>query len=349
VEGATRSALESSRDVDLVVASMSPFESSAVAARLSDRLGVPWVADLRDPWALDEMIVFPSGIHRRLALRRMRRALESANAVVMNTPEATRRVSTAFRLRDTPVRTITNGFDAEDFSSPRPERTDGAFRIVHAGYLHTELGYEHRRRRRVRRLLGATAFDVDILTRSHVYLLEALSRLASAGGPPVELHLAGVLSAGDLDHARQQFVKVHGYLSHRETVELIRSADLLFLPMHDLPAGVRAGIVPGKTYEYLAAGRPILAAVPDGDARDLLTEAGNAYLCRPKDLDAMVEAISTELARRREAPKPREPDARVVERYERRRLTAQLAELFDDLLGQGGAEPATSLATADGP
>ena len=53
----------------------------------------------------------------------------------------------------------------------------------------------------------------------------------------------------------------------------MRSADLLFLPMHDLPPGARAGLIPYKTYEYLAAGRPILAAVPDGDVRDMLARS----------------------------------------------------------------------------
>jgi glycosyltransferase involved in cell wall biosynthesis len=143
-----------------------------------------------------------------------------------------------------------------------------------------------------------------------------------------------MLSAGDLDRARARFVTVHGYLGHTDTVALIRSADLLFLPMHDLAPGARASIVPGKTYEYLAAGRPILGAVPDGDARDLLTEAGNAYLCRPRDVDAMVDAISTERARRRVGERPRSPVPKVVERFDRRRLTAQLAALFDDVLAR---------------
>ena len=71
----------------------------------------------------------------------------------------------------------------------------------------------------------------------------------------------------------------------------MRSADLLFLPMHDLPPGRAAGIVPYKTYEYLAAERPILAAVPDGDARDLL-RVPHATLCRPKDVEAMAAAIA---------------------------------------------------------
>ena len=41
----------------LIFATMSPFASGEAARRLSKRLGIPWVADLRDPWALDEMQV----------------------------------------------------------------------------------------------------------------------------------------------------------------------------------------------------------------------------------------------------------------------------------------------------
>ena len=112
-------------------------------ARAIDR---PWVADLGDPWALDEMMIYPSGLHRRLELRLMRRLLGTASAIVMSTPEAERRIRAAFpELEDKIVLTIPNGFDATEFLGEPPARTDGAFRIVHTGYLHTELGQLQRR------------------------------------------------------------------------------------------------------------------------------------------------------------------------------------------------------------
>ena len=123
-----------------------------------------------------------------------------------------------------------------------------------------------------------------------------------------------------------------GYLPHDQTLDLLRTADLLFLPMHDLPPGVRAGLVPGKTYEYLASGRPILAAVPDGDARDLLEEAGGAVLCRPADVDAMAAAIGKELERFRAGDPAGVPRPEVVARYEYRVLAARLAAVFDQVL-----------------
>ena len=103
--------------------------------------------------------------------------------------------------------------------------------------------------------------------------------------------------------------------------------------MHDLPAGHRATIVPGKTYEYLASGRPILAAVPNGDAHELLGEAATAHLCRPADTAAMADVIGDLVRRRAVGRTPTErPD--VVAPFERRLLTERLVATFDSVAGQ---------------
>lgn len=338
VDEAVRAGLVA-RQIDLVYASMSPFESADAAERIAGTLGLPWVADLRDPWALDEMTIYPSAVHRRLERRRMRRALSSASVIVMNTPEATRRLRQEFP--ELPAAwTVTNGFDADDFAGPAPARPKGGrLRIVHTGYLHTELGRSQRRARLARRALGGSLPGVDVLTRSHVVLLEALAMLAPDERNAFELHLAGVLSPVDLEGLDRSLVHVHGYLSHTASIELIRSADLLFLPMHDLPDGMRAGIVPGKTYEYLGSGREILAAVPEGDARDLLLEAGNALLCGPADASGMAQLLREALVRFRAGTLQQAPDPTVVARYERQVLARQLAGLFDRALATRGTAP----------
>ena len=103
--------------------------------------------------------------------------------------------------------------------------------------------------------------------------------------------------------------------------------------MQDLPPGRRATIVPQKTYEYVASGRPILAAVPDGDARDLLAEAGNARLCRPDDVSAMADLIGLEIDRWKSGTEPVPPRPDLVARCSADRLAADMADLFDELLG----------------
>lgn len=318
--------------VDLIYVSMSPYVSAEAVETLTKDLGIPWVADLRDPWALDEMVLYPSGFHRRQELRQMGRVLRSASAIVLSAPEAVVRVRRQFpELADKQVVSITNGFDAADFQRAVPDRSDSAFRIAHTGYLHTDLGRQQQQRRGLRRLVGGDVKGVNILTRSHVYLLQAIEQLTAQDpslASTIELHLAGVLSDSDQLFIPET-VRLSGYLSHNASIDLVRSADLLFLPMQNLPAGVRATIVPGKTYEYLAAGPPILAAVPEGDARDFLTEAGNAYICDPDDVGDMAAMLRQAIERWRAGDPVSSPPTEFLKRFERRQLTARLVEVFD--------------------
>jgi glycosyltransferase involved in cell wall biosynthesis len=337
VEQSVSTGLDAGGETDLIYIWMQPYASAEAGAELSRRLGKPWVADLGDPWALDEMMVYPSVLHRRRDLARMKAQLGTAAAIVMSTPEAVRRLIAEFpSLADRPVVAIPNGFAAADFEGPRPDGADGVFRIVHTGYLHTELGLQHRRSLALRRVLRGSVPGLDILTRSHVHLVDALNRLLETEPElreTVELHLAGVLTEADRTvAARCAVAKLHGYVTHAESISLMRSANLLFLPMQNLPPGVRATIVPGKTYEYLASGTPILGGVPDGDARDILNEAGNAILTRPHDVDGMVEALRTQIDAFRRGEPSRTPRPDVVALYEYRHLAGQLASVFDEVL-----------------
>ncbi len=196
-------------------------------------------------------------------------------------------------------------------------------------------------------MLGGVTPGVDFLPRSHVVLLEALRRLGETDADlvaGVEVHLAGVLTEDDREVGEASpHARLLGYRSHEQTLALIRTADLLFLPMHDLPPGRRAGLVPGKAYEYAASGRPILAAVPDGDVRDILGGAGTARFCRPADVETMAAILRDELLRHRAGVPDRTLDRTAIAPYERRALTARLAGVLD---GVAGAAPAAALRHA---
>ena len=76
--------------------------------------------------------------------------------------------------------------------------------------------------------------------------------------------------------------------------ELISSADLLFLPMHELPEGTSARIVPCKTYEYLASGRPVLAAVPTA-MRGISYAERRGFTSAVRPTSATMAAVAAEL------------------------------------------------------
>lgn len=345
IDGSSRIGAATAADAHLIYASMSPFESGVAAARIARASGRPWVADLRDPWALDEMTVYPSALHRQIERRKMERVLSGAAGIIMNTPEASARLVATFpALRQRRIVTIPNGYDASDFSGPPPAPMGDRFRIVHTGFLHTSLGRRFEDSRRIRRVLGGGVEGVDLLARSHVFLLKAVD-LAMTEDPrlrdELEVVFAGRLSRDDVSllETASKVARAPGYLPHDESVRLVRSADLLFLPMQDLPAGRRATIVPGKTYEYLASGRPILAAVPEGDARDLLAAAGNALICRPRDVVAMARAIHEQVGRWRRGEESPGPDPALLRQYERRELANRLASLFDTVVGGRDRRP----------
>ena len=321
--------------VDVVLGELGPYPCASGITKVAGLLDVPLVLDLQDPWAFDEMWVYPSRVHRHADLRRMRDTLRRADAVIMNTPEAAAVVRDAFGELPT-VCAIPNGFNAGDFSSDSVSRNE-VFTIVHTGTLHTAAGMLHRRRRRLRKALGGLPLpDVDFLSRSHVFLMEAL-RLVQADpryAGRIRVVLAGAGHAGD-EVASAGIVRNLGFLSHGRTIELMESADLLFLPMHDLPPGTNARIVPAKTYEYAASGRPILAAVPDGDARRFLGGVGTATLVRPRDVEGMADAIRRSFAAwEGELPLPRPDRARVEER-EWSLLVARIARVLDSVGGTG--------------
>ena len=239
-------------DADVIYAGMAPYETAFAAARLAAESGLPWVADLRDPWALDEMQMYPTAVHRRRTANSMRSVLASAHAIIMNTPEAAAALVDAFpELGMKLVRSVPNGYDAADFpprvGAPRP--ADGRFRIVHTGSLHTEDGLRQERRRRMHGLVGGVA-PVDILARSHVHLVAALREVARRDpqlGEAVELHLAGVLTEADRQVA-EGVGAVVARLSRSPAQRRAGAVGRPALPPHARPAdGRRARLVPGKT------------------------------------------------------------------------------------------------------
>jgi glycosyltransferase involved in cell wall biosynthesis len=285
------------------------------------------------------MQVYLTRAHRRVDMGRMERLLSSASLIVMNTPEASKALKDTFpSLRRKEVITITNGFDDEDFAGLITPRRDNKFRIVHSGYLHTDSGLQLQKRRYYR-LLGGMEPGVDISTRSHTVLLEAIARWRSERpevGQHVELVFAGQTSKEDRAFANRcgvaSLVQFTGYVSHQESIQLVRTADLLFLPMHNLPVGKRSRIVPGKTYEYMASGRPILAAVPDGDARDYLRSSGTALICRPDDVSGMIRVLDSAYTAWKSGKNVATRENDSIAQFERRNLTHALARAFESVI-----------------
>ncbi len=329
---------------ELIFVTMSPFQDAEIAAELSRRNNLPWIADLRDPWALDEFQIYRTFWHRRREMRRMRDALASATGIIMNTPVARERLTQTFpEFRGKLVTSITNGFDEDKFPRESGRARNSRFRIVHTGTFHTRLGLQQSSNESMFRLLGRCWSGVRLLPRSPFYLLKALENVATNDPgfmDNIEVVFAGVMGDSDRKLIEESKVArsilVTGYVGHNESVDYTRSADLLFLPLHSVGACGRASIVPGKAYEYIASGNPILGALPPGDARDFVEEAGNCRVVDPEDVAGLESGILHYYREWQKGDINYARDSGKMKRFERQKLASDLSDFLYRVMTESG-------------
>lgn len=297
--------------VDVMVTTGPPQSMHLIGLELHRRTGIPWVADFRDPWTrmfyFEDLPMLPWV--RKKHFRLEKAVLDEATAVVSVSP----RVRDDFAsMTDTPVHLITNGFDEEDFAGPGPSRSDSEFRIVHTGLF---------------------ASDGNPLR-----LWDELSRLCreDAGfAARLRIRLAGKVDPEITEAIRERGLGGNlvllGYLSHSESVAELRSADLVLLPLRQSPEYSK--VLPGKIFECIASGRPVLGIGPvDSAAGDLLRLAGAGCMVDwdevPKLDRSATAATPGSRKKLREQPSP----ALAAEDFSRRKLTKKMTELFESLI-----------------
>jgi glycosyltransferase involved in cell wall biosynthesis len=116
----------------------------------------------------------------------------------------------------------------------------------------------------------------------------------------------------------------------REVPAWLARADLCLLPYQDRE--LFAGALPNKTFDYLAAARPILASAPEGELTRLVREAGCGLVTAPEDAASMAGAVARAADDRDEARAMGERGAAYArERYDRRALAARFVGLVESL------------------
>ncbi len=334
---------------DVVLVTLSPFEHAAIGFALRDEFGVPVVLDLRDPWALDGWHTYRHHFAWRRAMQAMRSALEAADGVIMNVPGArTAAEALAPRRGKTGYGVVTNGWEAADFART-PDVPGGTNLCIRfAGTFVCRFMRDRPLLRRLRARLRGRGEVIDERGRSPLFLLEAIRRLRNEGangiGHDFRLEIAGAREAETdqiiAESGCADAVEQRGYLPHDESARFIAGADALLLPMHGLPNGARARMVPGKLYEYFGTGRPILGLCPEGDARDWIQRDPRSRVADPTDPEAIAGALRDLHAMWRSgalAPSQRAP---WTEEFSRAHQAERLLEYLRTIVPQRAARSA---------
>jgi glycosyltransferase involved in cell wall biosynthesis len=277
---------------DCVITTSPPESIHSVGASLQGR-GVAWVADVRDGWTFEPLRpAFPTFLQHRLDLRLERSRLQAADVVVCVSRPAADDLRS--RLGVEPV-LVPNGWD-RDLDDGGAAREAGG--LLDPGRV--SLVYTGR--------FGSFGRD----PRPLVQALEQLAASAPEDAARLELVIAGPLTedehrlfeGADVEPAR---IVRAGSLPRAEALALQRSADALLL----LASSRRSQLANFKLFEYMAAGRPIIALAAGTEAGRIVGEA-SGEVASADDPGSIRGALVSLLAG---GVSPPSPDARAAYSY----------------------------------
>jgi glycosyltransferase involved in cell wall biosynthesis len=243
-----------------------PHSLHLIGQKLKQKHGIPWLADFRDPWSqwefLDTLPMLSFIRRRHEALER--KVLKQADVVVTISPTFQRDLE---KLSGRKIDLITNGYDPADIPTdfhPRPKLAK-RLHLVYTGII-------------------------DAI-RNPLPLMQALKAEFEVGGEEVSWTFVGKVSEQvqqqvEADSWLQTHIHFAGYVPHHQVFEFYANTDALVLILTDTKNA--KGNIPGKLFEYLATGLPVLAlGDPQGDSATLLSQAGAGAVLGHGDLKGM--------------------------------------------------------------
>ena len=268
---------------DVIYGTAPRWTSQLVALALSRLLRVPLVADFRDPWCGSAWRALPYAAHRRVDQALERRVVRRAAAVTCAWDLIRVQLAARYPERAADIRTIYNGFDLERADAVPPAELDelegDRCVLLHAGNFYGP--------RRPHGLLAG-------LRRLRAERPDAAGRLRLAllGGPAYDGRSLLDLAR---EHGVEDLVRVVPPAPHEQALAYLKGAEVAVLCGQSGSAALVS--VPGKVYEYVALGKPVLAIGAGDEAVGILREGGCAVL-RVDDEPEPIAAALAEIAGR---------------------------------------------------
>jgi glycosyltransferase involved in cell wall biosynthesis len=290
----------------VVYTSSPPYSSHLVGLRLKRSLGLPWVADFRDPWTRSVEYRPPSPLHAWLETRLENRVLAEADAIIANTDVNREEIIRAFGVPEHRVTVIPNGYDPGDFNGLKVTPRAAEFVVCCVGKFY-ELSEPER-------FFRAFRHFSDDHPEARLLLRGWLSRRVRQAAERVLRD--GTWEAGDR-------------IPHDAAVRLMRESSVL---LANVPDGA-SHWVPGKLYEYLAARRPVLFVGPPEGAAASIVRATGAGRVTTHDEAAILAALGDLHRSWSEKGAGWSLDEAAVRRFDRRHQATQLAKILRGVAG----------------
>lgn len=281
-----------------------PHSIHLIGRGLKRKTGVLWLADFRDPWSqwefLDKLPM--QSIVRKRHSNLEKTVLKEADIITTISPTFQRDLK---KIVNREVELLTNGFDPSDIPS--------GFKPV---------------KKKPRQLNLVYSGIIDSI-RNPMPLLKAMKEEFKPRQEKVSFTFVGRVSDSVQEQvAADSWLKEHvhmaGYVSHEEVFGFYEKADALVLILTNTKNA--QGNIPGKLFEYLATGIPVIAlGDPKGDTSEILEKCGAEKVISHDDHVGIQVCL-----RKLFEDEVKVSNTTSINQYSRKNLSLKLAKLLDE-------------------
>lgn len=285
-------------DIQTVITSSPPHSTQLVGYKLKKDLGIHWIADFRDPWTdiYYYRLFYPTLITRWYESKLEKKVLTTADDIISVSWQWGKLYAAKDKkVNEDRIHILPNGYDLADFNGLKKEAND-TFTITYAGTITQQ-------------------YPIDSFK-------EALSKLNF----PVRLRMIGRwddATKANLDilpdHVDVEWIP---YMQKSQLNTHLVNADLLLFILPVIESST--GHLPGKIFDYLGSGNPILG-YGDGDAKRVLSETQSGRMFDYTDIDAVFEYLEDV----RSGAFHTHPDKRLM--FERSNQAQQLKQMLSKM------------------
>lgn len=303
------------KDNDFVVSTYGPDASHLIANDAkSANPALIWVADYRDLWSQNPLAEWSDNLQGSIRSLEEESVGRNADLVTVVSEDMARKLGEFFKRR---IILAPNGFDLDTrdleqiLMAPFSYHTK-PLRIVHTGTVYPG-------------------------QRDPTVLLEVLADMAERrelefGEITVDFYGSRIeLIMKLMGNPRfRPFLRTPGHVGREEAIRIQREADLLLLL--ESPEPEARGVLTGKIFEYISAGRPIICvgSRPDFEIGQLLRRTGTGIVVEPKNPDNIAKIIRSQL-KEKSSPEWFTPRFEEICRYTRKGQALELlAELTEN-------------------
>lgn len=289
--------------IDVLITTGPPHSLHLIGLQLKRKLGVKWIADFRDPWTeIDYFHQLP------LTEKSIKKHCQLEKEVVSNADYVLvvgKTMKANYLKFNQNIEVISNGFDTGK-SAPNIV-LDKKFTMVHIGMMNED-----------RNPIILWKVLAEIITENETFSHDLHIKLIGKCADEVIRSIQ--------KNNLESNLELIEYLPHKQVINLQKSAQVLLLPINNVPGA--KGIITGKIFEYLQAKRPILTIGPtDGDLAEIVKSTNSGTIVDFSD----VKTLKRVLLELYNNYKNRNLNVQStnIEQFNRKNLTGRVAEIIN--------------------